>query len=116
MLSVTTSRARTKLSSLLRHDRRHDEREHGGRKDSASSSHVEADERYAPGLERLRQQQPGDQEAGEDEEDVDADVTALQKGIPACPSATSRTATARRPWMSDLCRTIRTYDGRVHAP
>ena len=73
------------VEQLLRRDRRHDEREHRGRKNAASPARVEADERDAPGLERLRQEQACDQETGEDEEDVDADVTARQAGDSRVP-------------------------------
>ena len=66
------------VEEMLRRDRRHDEREHGGGQDAARAADVEAHERHAPGLERLRQEQARDQEAGEDEEDVDAHVAARQ--------------------------------------
>jgi hypothetical protein len=64
---------------MLRRDRRHDEREYGGRQDPAGAAHVEADERDASGLERLGEQEPGDEEAGEDEEDVDTHVAARKE-------------------------------------
>ena len=64
---------------MLCRDRRHDEREHRGREDAARPAGVEAEEGHAPGLERLREQQAGDQEAGENEEDVDSHEPALQE-------------------------------------
>jgi hypothetical protein len=60
-------------------DARRDERERGGREDSPRTADVEGDERHPARAECLRQEDSRDQEAGEDEEDVDPDVTALQE-------------------------------------
>ena len=58
------------------------ERQHRCRQDPARAPDVEVAEAHPPVAARLRDQEPGDQEAGEDEEDVYADVTAPEERKP----------------------------------
>ena len=60
---------------MLRDQVSDDQRQRRGRKDPPGAADVELSERQPP-----TQQQPGDQIAREDEEDVDADVAAQQVG------------------------------------
>ncbi len=52
------------------------------RQQTARPARVEADQRDAAGAVHLPHQQPGDQEAGDDEEDVDPDVSPREEGDP----------------------------------
>ena len=66
------------------HDRRGqhrpDERAGGSREESSRTACIEAGQGDLPGMLEFVQDQAGDQEAGDDEEDVDAHVTAGEAG------------------------------------
>jgi hypothetical protein len=75
------------VEKVVGRDARRDERQRGGGDNSPRPAHVEGDERHATRAECLRKQDSRDQEAGEDEEDVDTDVAALQErdaGVSEC--------------------------------
>jgi hypothetical protein len=56
-----------------------EQRQRGRGEDPPRAADVEAAERDAPAPLRLREQEPGDQVPGEDEEDVDADEAAAEE-------------------------------------
>ena len=66
----------------MRDEIRDDERQHRRRQDPPGAPDVEVGEPDTPVAAGLAKQQPGDQIAGEDEEDVDPDVATLHERQP----------------------------------
>src|SRR5439155_7314525 len=67
------------VEQVMSGDVRDDERQRGSRKNAPGTSQVEVRKRDRSPVGELRQEDARDQEAGEDEEDVDADVAARQE-------------------------------------
>ena len=80
MMSPETSTARTGERSSSERTPTDGEQHGRERQQAPGAAGVEAAQRDAAGAVDLAEQEPGDQEAGDDEEDVDADVAAGEEG------------------------------------
>ena len=77
----------------------HENHRHKGGKNALDPLAVKAGKRKIP-RRALAQDDPRDQEAGNDEEDIDSGEASRQPERPLWKPSTDRTASARRPLMS----------------